>query len=66
MRDFAAWITDALIIGAGAGLLYWGIWGGGFPWLYAALGGAALAALFVKGRPATPGRRLINHFAKPS
>lgn len=66
MRDFAAWLTDALIAGACAGLLYWWLWGGGFPWFYAALSGAGLAALFVKGRPPTPGRRIVNLFANPS
>jgi hypothetical protein len=66
MRDFAAWLTDAVICVAGAGLLYWALWGGGFPWFYAVLSGVALATYFQRGRPPTPGRRLVNHFANLS
>jgi hypothetical protein len=63
MRDFGAWVMDALIVGAAVGFLYSLIWGGGFPWIYAIASGALLAARWTWRRTPTPGRLLVSRFA---
>ena len=61
VRDLAGWIIDALAIGAGAGLLYWGLRGGGFPWFYAIVIGVGTATYSVWRQFQTPGRSLLVH-----
>jgi hypothetical protein len=63
MLGFAAWAIDALLIGTGAGLLYWLLWGGGFPWVYAVLIGVVCATYWSWRRTPTPGRRLADRLA---
>lgn len=66
MRELAGWIIDALWIGAGAGLIYWGLWGGGFPWFYAVLSGVVMATYSAWRHVPTPGRQLADRFANTS
>jgi hypothetical protein len=66
VRNFAAWLMDALMVGTGAGLVQWGLFGGGFPYFTSIVGGAAVATLLARNWRLTPGRRLIDHFANLS